>query len=73
MRDVLGTCNVAYLSRSQSPISEQFLVLLCRNEYLENADQAHGLGDGAPQVVPFKRHSGPVGQHHMLFKVAAIR
>jgi hypothetical protein len=37
------------------------LVLLFRNEYLENADQAHGLGDDAPEVAPSKRHSGPVG------------
>jgi hypothetical protein len=63
------TCNVAYLPRPQSPFSERFLVLLFGNEYLENADQAHGLGDDAPEVAPSKRHSGPVGRHHMLPKV----
>jgi hypothetical protein len=63
-----GRCNVAYLPRLSSPISGQFLVLIFRNEYLENADQAHGIGDDAPQVAPFKRHSGPVARQHRLRK-----
>jgi hypothetical protein len=65
MRDVVGKVQSRI---STLTVFANFLVLIFRNEYLENVDQAHGFGDGAPQVAPFKRHSGPVARQHMLRK-----
>ena len=43
-----GTCNVAYLPWQLSPISPKSLLLVFKNEYLGNADHAHGRTASSP-------------------------
>src|SRR6266702_2829343 len=52
-----GTCKVAYLPRPPAPISERFLVLLFKNEYLESAVELASSPETA-RMSPFSRVIG---------------